>query len=98
MTTTQDITELKTTQRDLHDLVFRDTLTGLINRAGFQARLREQPVSSVLMLDLDHFKNVNDDARPCRRRPAAGRRGAAPAALRASATRWRAWAATSSRC
>jgi diguanylate cyclase (GGDEF)-like protein len=60
MTTTQDITELKTTQRDLHDLAFRDTLTGLINRAGFQARLREQPVSSVLMLDLDHFKNVND--------------------------------------
>ncbi|MFM2348220.1 MAG: hypothetical protein RL654_2973, partial [Pseudomonadota bacterium] len=34
MTTTQDITELKTTQRDLHDLAFRDTLTGLINRAG----------------------------------------------------------------
>ena len=60
MTTTQDITELKTTQRDLHDLAFRDTLTGLINRAGFQARLRKQPVSSVLMLDLDHFKNVND--------------------------------------
>ena len=41
MTTTQDITELKTTQRDLHDLAFRDTLTGLINRAPFIERLRE---------------------------------------------------------
>jgi diguanylate cyclase (GGDEF)-like protein len=60
MTTTQDITELKTTQRELHDLAFHDMLTGLANRAGFQHRLHERTVHAVLMIDLDHFKNVND--------------------------------------
>ncbi len=60
MTTTQDITELKATQRELHDLAFHDTLTGLANRAGFQRRLHERTVHAVLMIDLDHFKNVND--------------------------------------
>ena len=60
MTTTQDITELKATQRELHTLAFQDVLTGLVNRAGFTQRLRERPVQAVLMLDLDHFKYVND--------------------------------------
>ncbi|WP_310461773.1 EAL domain-containing protein [Sphaerotilus sp.] len=60
MTTTQDITELKTTQRELHTLAFEDVLTGLVNRAGFTQRLHERPVQAVLMLDLDHFKYVND--------------------------------------
>ncbi|MBP8270252.1 MAG: EAL domain-containing protein [Sphaerotilus sp.] len=60
MTTTQDITELKATQRELHTLAFRDVLTGLVNRAGFTQRLHERPVQAVLMLDLDHFKYVND--------------------------------------
>lgn len=60
LTTTQDITELKTTQRELHTLAFEDVLTGLVNRAGFTQRLRERPVQAVLMLDLDHFKYVND--------------------------------------
>jgi diguanylate cyclase (GGDEF)-like protein len=60
LTTTQDITELKDTQRELHTLAFRDVLTGLVNRAGFTQRLHERPVQAVLMLDLDHFKYVND--------------------------------------
>ena len=60
LTTTQDITELKTTQRELHTLAFNDTLTGLVNRACFHQRLHERQVRAVLMLDLDHFKNVND--------------------------------------
>lgn len=60
MTTTQDITELKTTQRELRTLAFEDVLTGLVNRAGFTQRLHERPVQAVLMLDLDHFKYVND--------------------------------------
>jgi diguanylate cyclase (GGDEF)-like protein len=60
LTTTQDITELKTTQRELHTLAFEDVLTGLVNRAGFTLRLHERPVQAVLMLDLDHFKYVND--------------------------------------
>jgi diguanylate cyclase (GGDEF)-like protein len=60
MTTTQDITELKNTQRDLHALAFKDVLTGLLNRAGFTQRLHERTIQAVLMLDLDHFKYVND--------------------------------------
>jgi diguanylate cyclase (GGDEF)-like protein len=60
LTTTQDITELKTTQRELRTLAFEDVLTGLVNRAGFTQRLHERPVHAVLMLDLDHFKYVND--------------------------------------
>jgi diguanylate cyclase (GGDEF)-like protein len=60
LTTTQDITELKATQRELHTLAFEDVLTGLVNRAGFTQRLHERPVQAVLMLDLDHFKYVND--------------------------------------
>ncbi|MFM2058363.1 MAG: hypothetical protein RLY71_2748 [Pseudomonadota bacterium] len=68
MTTLLDITELKTTQRELHAMAFRDTLTGLANRALFQDRLRkivaralrQQQSVGVLMLDLDHFKAVND--------------------------------------
>jgi diguanylate cyclase (GGDEF)-like protein len=60
LTTTQDITELKTTQRELRTLAFEDVLTGLVNRAGFTQRLRARPVQAVLMLDLDHFKYVND--------------------------------------
>lgn len=45
-----------------------DSLTGLFNRRYFERRLREESAHakrherpfSVLMLDLDHFKNVND--------------------------------------
>lgn len=42
----------------------RDPLTGLHTRAGWTARaehcIRRHPAAAVLLVDLDHFKNVND--------------------------------------
>ena len=55
-------------QNRLEELSARDGLTGLYNRREFEKRLREEtgrarrynrPLS-VLMLDIDHFKDVND--------------------------------------
>lgn len=54
--------------RQLHDLAWRDYLTGLFNRRYFfergpkliaEARRAEQP-TSVAILDIDHFKRLND--------------------------------------
>ncbi len=64
----QDITEQREQAAKVERLAFRDSLTGLPNRAQFQIRLStavaeaEQRGSQVglLMLDLDHFKDVND--------------------------------------
>ncbi|UBV44157.1 GGDEF domain-containing protein (plasmid) [Deinococcus taeanensis] len=55
-------------QATLRDLSMRDALTGLFNRREFQARLRRQVElarrqggsCAVLLLDVDHFKAVND--------------------------------------
>ena len=55
-------------QRELFERAFRDPLTGLFNRGYFldqAAHLERQAASlglglAVLMLDIDHFKNVND--------------------------------------
>ena len=69
----RDITERKQTEKavaeqadELRRLAFRDPLTGLANRALFHDRLEHalsvrapRPVS-VLLLDLDEFKQVND--------------------------------------
>ncbi|MEM7433403.1 MAG: GGDEF domain-containing protein [Pseudomonadota bacterium] len=53
---------------DMREIAIRDQLTGLLNRRGFgeysanayaQARRSERSVS-VIMADIDHFKNVND--------------------------------------
>lgn len=53
---------------ELHHLASRDTLTGLLNRRAFiaaaegefvRSRRRARPLS-LLMLDLDHFKAIND--------------------------------------
>jgi len=62
------ITRLKDSMADLKREATTDVLTGLINRKGFNVRMKRAlseartdaaPVS-VLMLDVDHFKHVND--------------------------------------
>jgi len=65
----RDLTELKRNERRmLHDMT-HDALTGLPNRALFEAKVREQftqaktsPQSSfaVLVVDLDRFKDINE--------------------------------------
>lgn len=66
--TINDITEVKNAQFQLEKMAFYDTLTGLANRRLFRNRLehvlhnieREQQSVGLLLLDLDHFKNIND--------------------------------------
>ncbi len=63
-----DITEQKTLQQTLEEQAQTDPLTGLFNRRYFdQVAARElahvrrtQAALSLLVLDLDHFKQVND--------------------------------------
>jgi diguanylate cyclase (GGDEF)-like protein/PAS domain S-box-containing protein len=64
-----DVTERRRLDEDLQTLAATDSLTGLPNRRQFLARLTEEFLrvrrldnqrSSVLMLDLDLFKGVND--------------------------------------
>ena len=60
--------KIETHQRALEELAIRDGLTGLANRREFDRRLKEELERSrryshpfsLLMLDLDHFKGVND--------------------------------------
>jgi len=69
MGTTLDITERKELERKLEELAITDGLTGLFNRRHFDIRLDEEfrravtyydlPVS-LLMIDVDHFKQLND--------------------------------------
>lgn len=64
----EDITERLRSERQLTQLAMFDSLTGLANRNQFHARLNEATARSrrsgkpvaVMMIDLDHFKNVND--------------------------------------
>jgi diguanylate cyclase (GGDEF)-like protein/PAS domain S-box-containing protein len=63
----QDVTEQRANEERVHVMATRDNLTGLLNRAMFTARLndlldgkRERGNCSVLFIDLDHFKLVND--------------------------------------
>jgi len=63
-----DITARKLAEERLLELAMRDPLTGLANRAALLEEItralsagRRHPQSTaVLMMDLDHFKNVND--------------------------------------
>jgi len=67
--TIRDITERKATEAKLRELATTDSLTGLYNRRRFMelserefARsLRYSRQLSMLMLDIDHFKRVNDE-------------------------------------
>lgn len=64
-----DITERKLLETELRGLASTDALTGLANRRQFMQRLEDEiervrrqttREACVLMLDLDHFKRVND--------------------------------------
>jgi diguanylate cyclase (GGDEF)-like protein len=64
-----DITERKQLETELRGLASTDALTGLANRRQFMQRLEDElervrrqttREACVLMLDLDHFKRVND--------------------------------------
>ena len=63
-----DVSSQKRRQQVLEQMAFRDSLTGLLNRRGFMralkdtlddARSHRMPLS-IVMLDLDHFKPIND--------------------------------------
>ena len=65
----RDITERKRIESELEEMATTDFLTGLPNRRHFLVRLEEELArmqriqgqrAAVLMLDLDHFKRVND--------------------------------------
>lgn len=66
--TVQDITDRKHAERQLRSLAYFDPLTGLANRTLFTRELNDamQTVchrggsAALLLLDLDHFKEVND--------------------------------------
>lgn len=64
----QDITARKQAEQRIHELAYRDTLTGLPNRASFidtltdalaDAALSDEQVH-VLKFDIDHFREIND--------------------------------------
>jgi len=63
-----DITELKELQRQLEQLAFYDELTQIYNRRAFfqqcnqvYSEARESSTTfTVILMDIDHFKNVND--------------------------------------
>lgn len=65
----RDITEQKRLEADLREMAATDILTGLPNRRHYLAQLGQEMArvgrsdehrASVLMIDVDHFKRVND--------------------------------------
>lgn len=64
----RDITERKAAEQRLQELASTDELTGLFNRRAFMERARDEVLRakryghelSLIMLDADHFKNIND--------------------------------------
>jgi diguanylate cyclase (GGDEF)-like protein/PAS domain S-box-containing protein len=61
----QDISDRRAREAKLQHLAHHDDLTGLLNRNGFRKRiddcLRDRGSASLLVLDLDSFKSVNDN-------------------------------------
>ena len=65
----RDITERKQAEEKIRQMAYHDSLTGLPNRKLFSDRLniaivqaqRNQKKVGIAMLDLDHFKDVNDN-------------------------------------
>lgn len=64
-----DITRHKLLEQQLHDVAATDFLTGLPNRRHLMARMEQElarvqrepgAIAAVLMFDLDHFKDIND--------------------------------------
>ena len=51
---------LKDDVERLHEIAINDSLTGLLNRRGIEQSLPTGPFAA-LVLDLDHFKAINDD-------------------------------------
>jgi len=72
--TVQDVTDVAAYEKILLEMNHRDSLTGTYNRRFFTSRLKEEferhkrykrPMS-MLMIDIDHFKSVNDNyGHPC---------------------------------
>ena len=64
----QDITRRKILEAELHRMATTDSLTGLLNRRQFETlakreffkNRRSKAPLSILMLDIDHFKIIND--------------------------------------
>ncbi|MEU8665171.1 diguanylate cyclase, partial [Actinoplanes philippinensis] len=59
----RDVTELERLRAELTDQAVRDGLTGVYNRRHLTTTLREQAGQgplAVVMLDVDHFKSIND--------------------------------------
>ncbi len=64
----QDITAKKAEERRLVHLTQIDSLTGLMNRAGFEQKLSDamahaktnKTLMAIMYLDVDHFKRIND--------------------------------------
>ena len=67
--TMSDITEYKTAEEQIHKLAFYDQLTGLPNRRlllervqhAIERSMRDGELMALFMLDLDHFKPINDN-------------------------------------
>ncbi|KRP47016.1 PAS domain S-box-containing protein/diguanylate cyclase (GGDEF) domain-containing protein [Pseudomonas libanensis] len=63
-----DISDLKRVEEELRALSITDSLTGIYNRRYFQDRLKVEMLRlnrsagalSLIMLDIDHFKRIND--------------------------------------
>ncbi|WP_173655755.1 sensor domain-containing diguanylate cyclase [Sphingomonas turrisvirgatae] len=65
VTIIRDLSQRKAREADLERQATTDSMTGVLNRRAFQRRLADGPsgengVGVLALLDLDHFKSVND--------------------------------------